>query len=196
MSSLKTQKTNLHSYLRLSPWALFVLIVLLIMGLIFFTIWIIVPFRDSLSKKAWNSTSFSAKWFQVILPKPSNNSQEYFVYITDSQINYIITQLNIPNTKNLSSKTTATQIETTGTYTTPTDLPLIFYWIPKVDSNGKLTVSVNDLTVAGVRLLPLATTEVRAGLADSLSNLINSRIIGKITNLKLEQGQITATVVN
>ncbi len=118
----------------------------------------------------------------------------FTVRMSNDQFNEVLRQAAIPHTKDLVTNITPQRIEIHGTITEGVDLPLYVAIIPKATSDGSIHIDVEDVTVAGVRTLPLLTDAIRAQLANGLNSFIQSKFHGIITNIQLEQGELVATL--
>ncbi len=116
---------------------------------------------------------------------------EYTVHLRDDELNTTLASLHTSSIEDLHGAIHASGITLEGSLTSPLKLPIVIKFTPKVQ-DGKITIEVDDVTITGVRALPLATTALREQLARELTTLIQSKFSGKITRITLEEGQLTA----
>ncbi len=117
----------------------------------------------------------------------------YSITISDYELTNMLSALNIPDVKKLSTQTSAKHILVSGVYQKPVDMNLAIYVVPKV-KEGKVYVEVEDATVGGVRMIWLINDSLRASLATSIENYTTSRINGKITDILLKDSEMIVEV--
>lgn len=132
----------------------------------------------------------------VSIPHASNLPVplEYRVHVTDAEISSVLSQIDIPNTSDKQMRVHPNAADLHATITVPIKSALVLQFVPVVN-NGHVTIQVRDLTVAGIRALPLATDAVRKSIASALESLLNGQFSGTITRIVLEEGAMSVYFV-
>lgn len=190
MNSLKRQPTNLSCCSFGAMIALTAVTIVVVIGVIWWVLSGHLPL-GSFKFPSGNGFNFSSgQTKSVNIPKLA-----YTVHVTNDQLDEALRVANIPNTKNLTSSIHPDQVEIRGfTTVSNVDAAIFIACVPKVDSNGQVSLEVRDATVAGIRVLPFVTDDMRKSISQSISNYIQNKFNGKITSLGLQEGVIEAKV--
>lgn len=121
------------------------------------------------------------------LGKTIGTSEEYRLRLTNADLELLFGSINIPNTIDQHIATHPKFMEITAMTVSPIRAPLVLKIVPKV-SDGKITIEVDDLTVGGIRVLPLATPNLRQSIANGLQSAVDGQIKGRLTKVILEEG--------
>jgi hypothetical protein len=121
------------------------------------------------------------------------SDQTYQVHISDAEMTDLLQQQNIPNVSDISATITKDKVELRGTTTTTLRLPVYLAFVPKV-KNSVISIEVRDVTVGGIRAIPLANEAIRNNISHAISNVIQDKFQGTIQAITLEDHQVTATL--
>jgi len=145
----------------------------------------------------WQNTKFNFAGVHFSLPQfgsTQNSNNQYAVSITASNIDEMFRQANIPNVENIRTKITSDQIEASGNTTTSIKAPVFIAFKPVINSTGDLTLEVREVTVAGIRMMPLMTDVIRQQIANSIVSYTHDQFSGKITKIDLKSDEMTVWV--
>ena len=121
------------------------------------------------------------------LGKTSDTSEEFRLRLTNTDLEILLGSINIPNSIDQRVAAHPKFVEISATTVTPIKAPLVLKIVPKVD-DGKITIEVDDLTVGGIRVLPLATPALRQSIENGLQSAVDGQIKGRLTKITLEEG--------
>ncbi len=112
-----------------------------------------------------------------------------YVNLSADQLNQVLSQLPIPII-DLSTTITNQQIDIKGLTRSLIQAPVKVSLTPSVNQSHKIIVTVDDLTVAGIRMLPLATTQVQNEINQSINNYVNQQLYGQVESISLSQNNM------
>ncbi len=121
------------------------------------------------------------------LGKTNSTSEEYRLRLTDADLELLLGSINIPNTMDQRIATHPKFVQISATTVSPIRAPLVLKIVPLIN-NGKIAIEVNDLTVGGIRAMPLATPSLRQSIANALQSAVDAQIKGQLTKIVLEEG--------
>lgn len=190
---LKKNKSSKPTSVTGCSFATIVWFLLLVIVIAIVTSWIISQYY--LPK--WQIKGINLAGINLNLPNfsaTSSTADSYAVHILDNDFNEILRQISVPNVENLATSIKAEQIEIRGNTTTAIKAGVFISFKPVVSQGSEVTLEVHEVTIGGIRMMPLMTDAIRSQICQSITSYTHNRFSGKITKIELKEGEMTVWV--